>query len=244
MASEYWNRKFRDVHPEEKRPLTPKERRANWWHYHKWHVLAGVVLLALAADLGWSILRSRQNLPDYQIAYVGDYSLPEDTTAALEAALAAFGEDVNGDGQVIVRLVSYPLLEESGSEEDAMYAAASSTRLMADLEVGESAFFLLEDPEGFQEGHQILRRLDGSLPEAGESDGWDCVLRWGDCPVLAGLALGEYAYSVAGETVSGESQALLEDLYLARRGYWRGTEEIPAAAYDAFWDALTEGAVS
>ncbi len=244
MASEYWNYKFRDVRPEEPKPLTPKERRANWWHYHKWYVLAGVVLLAIAADLVWNALQNQANQPDYQIAYVGNYSLPDDTAAALEEALAAYGEDVNQDGQVIVRINSYPLLEDTSSEDDALYTSASVTRLMADLEVGESVFFLLEDPEGFQEDYSILRLLDGSLPEEGESDGWDCVLRWGDCPLLAGLSLGDYAYSAAGETVSGESQELLENLYIARRGFWDETDDSSSAAYDAFWDTLTEGAVS
>ena len=37
MASEYWKWKFKDVRPEEKRELTPEEKRKNWWHYHRWH---------------------------------------------------------------------------------------------------------------------------------------------------------------------------------------------------------------
>ena len=38
-----------------------------------------------------------------------------------------------------------------------MYAAAGNVRLMADLDACESYFFLLEDPDGFQEGYEVLR---------------------------------------------------------------------------------------
>ena len=38
-----------------------------------------------------------------------------------------------------------------------MYAAASNVRLMADLDACESYFFLLEDPDGFQEGYEVLQ---------------------------------------------------------------------------------------
>ena len=91
MASEYWNQKFKDVKPEEKRQLTGKERWQNWWHYHKWHVVIGVVLLVIVLDIGKDVLGIGKVQPDYQIAYVGESVLPDDTVAALEQAIAALG---------------------------------------------------------------------------------------------------------------------------------------------------------
>ena len=44
MASEYLKWKYRDVKPDAPLVLTPKEKRANWWHYHKWTLLSGVVV--------------------------------------------------------------------------------------------------------------------------------------------------------------------------------------------------------
>lgn len=162
MASEYLKWKYRDVKPDEVVELTPRQKRANWWYYHKWHVFLGVGLLALGVYLGARILGIGQVRPDYQVAYVGSAALPEDTAAALESALAELGTDCNGDGQVAVQLNQYVMGDGSG--EGAVYAYAGSTRLMADLDSCESYFFLLEDPAGFQENYQVLRHLDGSLP--------------------------------------------------------------------------------
>ena len=237
MASAYWERKFRNIRPEEKRPLTSKERRANWWYYHKWHIVIGAVLLAIVLDLAWSMWTARQNQPDYQIACVGEYDLPEDTAAALSEALAALGEDVNGDGQVLVSVRSYPIYQEG---EDGEYKAAAQMTLMADLEACESIIFLLEDPEDFQDSYEVLCRLDGSPLSPGEE--WTAyALAWTDCPVLSGLELGGFSYQVGAETVSGDSQALLSDLYLARRSP-RAEQEDHADAWDRLWSALTEGA--
>lgn len=79
----------------------------NWLHYHwVYLVIAAVVLWVgiswLANALNWG-----ETLPDYQIAYVGKSSLPEDTARSIESAFAQYGEDLNGDGVVCVRLNQY-----------------------------------------------------------------------------------------------------------------------------------------
>ena len=51
MASEYLKKKYKDVKPDVKRELTPAEKRKNWWHYHKWHVAAAVVLTLIAEEM-------------------------------------------------------------------------------------------------------------------------------------------------------------------------------------------------
>ncbi len=152
MASEYLKWKYRDVRPDKPVELTKKQRRRNWWHYHKWHVGIGAVLVLIAANLIWHA--ATQVRPDYQIAYVGDYPLTEEEAAFWVDRLSALGTDCDGDGKVTVQLNQYPT---GGSGGDAMYTAASSVKLMADLDDCESYFFLLEDPEGFQESYEVLR---------------------------------------------------------------------------------------
>lgn len=149
MASEYLKWKYRDVRPEKPLELTKKQRRQNWWHYHKWHVLIGVAVVLIGADWGWNILT--RVTPDYQIAYVGSVPLSERDGASWETQLAAFGTDCNGDGKVVVQLKQY-----LSSYEDAMYNAAANVRLLADLDGRESYFFLLEDPEKFQADYEVL----------------------------------------------------------------------------------------
>ena len=109
---------------------------------------------------------------------------------------------------------------------------------------GLSSVFLLYDPAGFQESTGSLRYLDGTLPEAGsDSDWWNMVYRWTDCPVLAGLDLGEYRADTT-HAQCGDSQAYLADFYVGMRGAWNtGTEENLAGG-EELWQALTAGAVS
>lgn len=152
MASEYLKWKYRDVQPDAPVERTKKQRRQNWWHYHKWHVGIGVLAAAIAGNLAWHILT--QVHPDYQIAYMGAYPLSEEEAAAWEDRLSALGTDRNGDGRVVVRLNQYPT---GGNGDDLMYVAASNVKLMADLDACESYFFLLEDPEGFQRDYEILQ---------------------------------------------------------------------------------------
>ena len=149
MASEYLKWKYRDVRPEKPLELTKKQRRQNWWQYHKWYVLIGVAVVLIGADWGWNILT--RVTPDYQIAYVGSVPLSEGDGASWETQLAAFGTDCNGDGKVVVQLKQY-----LSSYEDAMYNAAANVRLLADLDGRESYFFLLEDPEKFQADYEVL----------------------------------------------------------------------------------------
>lgn len=238
MASEYLKWKYRDEKPGEKRELTPEERRKNWWHYHKWQVAAGLGLTCLAVYLACQALGVGQVRPDYQAAYVGTYALPEDTAAAVEAAFASLGEDLNGDGQVVVRLNQYP------SGTDLNTAAAGQTTLMADLLECESYFFLLEDPEGFQQNYHALRRLDGTQQEEGPWTAEGTYLPWGQCPVLAGMELGGYSCELPGGTAAGDNGELLSGLYLARRGFWTQKTTAHPEGCAALWDKLTEGAVS
>lgn len=149
MASEYLKWKYRDVKPEKAVELTKQQRRRNWWHYHKWHVLIGGVLILIAADWAWSALT--QVHPDYQIAYVGTAPLDQEDAAAWEARLSAQGSDCNGDGNVVVQLNQYLTVQE-----DTMYTAAANVKLLADLDARESYFFLLENPEQFQADYEIL----------------------------------------------------------------------------------------
>ena len=240
MASEYLKWKYRDEKPEERRELTRSEQRKNWWHYHKWHVVIGAVLVVIAANLVWHALGIGQIRPDYQIAYVGENALPDDTAAAIENVFASFGEDLNGDGQVVVQLNQH-----STAGSDPTMTMAGSMTLMADLMDCESYFFLLEDPASFQRDYHVLRLLDGTLPD--EDGDWSAdgtCLAWTSCPVLTGAGLGGYSYELLGETVSGSSDELVSGLYLARRGFWtKDTVQYPEEC-EALWSRLTEGAVS
>lgn len=248
MASEYFKWLARDVKPEEERVLTPQEKRRNWWDYHKWHVVIGIVCLIFAIDIGASVIRNSRNEPDYTIAYVGVTALPEDTVDALELAFAQVGEDVNGNGKVQVELIEYLLYEETDEinpalqEQSAEQGYNASMLLAMNVEMVESMIFLLEDPESFQASYQILARVDGSLPDETPDSDVPLYYKWTDCPVLTGLDLGTFEIPVVGDTALGDSQSAMANIYVACRGLWDdGTNDAINGAL-RLWDILTEGA--
>lgn len=239
MASEYLKWKYKDVQPDKPLVLTQKQKRQNWWHYHKWHVIIGAVLLIAALSILLPALGVGVTKPDYQIAYVGAAPLPDGTVTALESSIASFGEDLNGDGRVIVKLNQYPTDSNEEGADAASYAAASSIRLMGDLENRQSCLFILENPETFHNNYDVLADSTGAIAKS--KDDVDSH-KWSSCPVLNGLELGDYTETILGQSVTGSSGELLANLYIARYGTLPDDDFPAFEAYDALWNALTKGA--
>lgn len=240
MASEYLNWKYRDVQPDKPLVLTKEQRRKNWWNYHKWQVIIGAVLFITTLSILRYTLGIGITKPDYQIGYVGSAPLPEDTVAALENRLSEYGQDVNHDGKVVVKIKQYPTDASEEGADAAAYAAASSMRLMGDLESRENCFFILDDVETFHLKYEVLADKDGNIA----ADRKDVEsYQWSSCPVLSAMDLGNYTEKVLGKNVTGSSDELLSTLYFAR--YGKNPDEKPTSAgeaCEAFWKALTKGA--
>ena len=220
----------------------------------------GPVLVAtmLGVDLGWVILIGIAVVfvaynfigqyffvtkPDYNVAVVAPYYLPEDTVNALQEALADYGEDRNGDGKVVVKLNVYTM--NFGSDDsDAYLDMAGTTKLSTDIQGVLSSIFILYDPAGFQSTTGTLRYLDGSLPAAdSDEDWWNMVYKWDDCPVLAGLDLGDYGPDTT-QSRSGSSQEYMSQFYVGMRGAWNSGTADNLAGGEELWQKLTAGAVS
>ena len=168
MASYRYERDIdpKDIAPRKERQYTRKERWANWWDYNlKWVIIIGIAAAFVAYNfIGQYFFVTK---PDYNVAVVAPYYLPEDTVNALQDALAAYGEDRNGDGKVVVTLNVYTLDysdTETQTESAAYLTMAGTTKLAADVQGGLSSVFLLWDPAGFEESTGSLRYLDGTLP--------------------------------------------------------------------------------
>ena len=221
MASYRYERDIdpKDLTPRKKRAYTRKERWANWWDYNlKWVITLGIA----AAFVGYCFIGQYffTTHADYNVAVVAPHYLPEATQTALQDALAAYGEDRNGDGKVVVKLN------------------------VTDIQGALSSIFILYDPAGFQSTTGTLRYLDGSLPQSdADNDWWNMVYHWDDCPVLAGLDLGDYT-SDAVQNDSGSSQELLSHYYIGIRGAWTKDADGLLSGGEALWQALTAGAVS
>ena len=58
--------------------------------------------------------------------------------------------------------------------------------------------------------------------------------------LMAGLELGVYRETVLGQEVSGDTQALVQGLYVARRGYAPGREPETLETWTALWNFITQ----
>lgn len=235
--------------PAPPREYTKAEKAGDWWAYHKWYVIIGVLI---AAMLVW-IIRDMlfRTSPDYQIGYIGMAELPVDTAEALTTALEQnFCTDRNGDGQVVVQLNQYTLdLTFDNQNIDPAVQMAGVTQLTADLSSADGSYiFLMEDPQAFVEYTGALQYLDGTLPDPDADpatlDWTKMVYRWTDCPVLAGLELGSYTGYTAVDDSTGENQDVLGQLYVGRLAVWNEDRADNYTDAAALWDALTAGAVS
>ena len=130
MASYRYERDIdpKELAPRKERQYTRKEKWTNWWDYNlKWVILIGIAVAFVAYNfIGQYFFVPK---PDYNIAVVAPYYLPDDTVTALQTALARYGEDRNGDGKVLVTLNVYTLdySDEDPQTESAAYLTMAGT---------------------------------------------------------------------------------------------------------------------
>ena len=244
MASYRYERDIdpKDLQPRKQRQYTRKERWANWWDYNlKWVIIIGIIVVFFGYNfIGQYFFTVHA---DYNVAVVAPHYLPEATQTALQDTLAAYGEDRNGDGKVVVKLNLYTM-DFSNEDSDAYLDMAGTTKLSTDIQGALSSIFILYDPAGFQQTTGTLRYLDGSLPEPGSDGDWgNMVYRWTDCPALTGLDLGEYQADTT-HAQGGDSQEYMAQFYVGMRGAWNSGTADNLKGGEAFWQALTAGAVS
>jgi hypothetical protein len=202
--------------PAEVKPQTQKSKWENFWYYHKWHVIAGVFILFVVLFTVYDFCSKEK--PDYEIGLITQEKYPSDMTDALEAQLAKYGTDLNGDGKVIVRLSSYVVgnTGTSGGAEDPNLAMASYAKITSDLSNGTSMIFITDDASFAkeQEAFQLYSYLDGSTPAKGAKDYDRMRVALKDCGSLSHIkTLGEYV----------KSQEIFDDLSISMRVF-KGTQ--------------------
>lgn len=228
---------------EDMREYTKFEKFQNWFYYHKFGLAAAVLVVWIAGSMLWNALGIGRTEPDYRFAYVGGRELTAETVEVLKTALASFGTDLNGDGRVTVSLTQH-ITSDSANSDNMMYGYAAQMTVLADITAGESTFFLLEDPVSFQQSFQILAHPDGSIPAEDDFAAMDKVFLWKNCPALASLELGTYEEKLLDMTATGQIQDLLSGLYLGQRYYYIPEQQPYPEGENAFWQAMTEGAVN
>lgn len=213
-------------------------RLKNWWYYYKWYVIGTVALLWFLGEIAGNALGLWKKEPDFQIAYVGSMTLPDDTVTALEQAFALLAGDFNQDGESIVQINQYVMSPNASDPETASYNYSSEVVLMGDISSCDSYFFLTDDPEYLQSAFQILADSDGNCPDEDDVSVEDKVVLWTDCSALSGMDLDSYTAVIAGEDVTGDNQELLAGLYLGRRYFYSDKTVDSLDQCNALWNTI------
>ena len=213
-------------------PQTPKSKWQNFWFYYKWWVIAGACLVAIIVIGMWQMLSRVE--PDYPIALVTRDGVPEDAIKQLEDLLESYGEDLNGDGKVIVEIENLPLAQYVGGRKNPM-AETNSQKIMAYLMSSDVMFYIFDEPsyknyamklKESGDVETLFDTLDGKFAGVNTDENyWDwaedsrrCVAWGGDFPEHLYFGVRHFGGKVAGETAKARHdndmallQAILED---------------------------------
>ena len=199
----------------EKKADNPKSKWENFWFYHKWHVIIGVFLIALAVFFLHDLLSVVH--PDYQIGLITQNSYSDTAISQLETELAKYGEDLNSDGKVIVQVNSYVVMNDTASAPvDPNIQMAGVVKMSADLNDGTSMIFLTDDAsfQDQQKKQKLFSYLDGTMPADGASDYSRMRVALKNCKKLAALGA---------DTTPGGGKEFLDNLSISLRVF-KGTQ--------------------
>ena len=145
-----------DLAPRAEKQYTRKERWANWWDYNlKWVLLIGIAAAFVAYSfIGQYFFTTK---PDYNVAVVAPYYLPDDTVTALQEQLARYGEDLNGDG-VVDQTDADWIYEHS----EYKLGAVNQKEYMSSTTLFYQMYYIARKGAGY---HDALL-TDGSIPES------------------------------------------------------------------------------
>lgn len=169
------------IHNNEIKLETAKDKRKNWWFYHKVHVLVGIVAAVVVGSFIYSMATKVE--PDYTIGLLTSYSMPETGLTQLEECITPYADDRNGDGQVVVTVTNYVY----SNDPDADYGQqqASQVRLIADAS-SNLIMIYLSDKDAFnalmstESMGSFFQYNDGTTMPDGADDFENAVVPWSE----------------------------------------------------------------
>lgn len=129
--------------PKPEGPKTPKGKWENYWYHYKWHTLGAITAAIVLTVLIVQMVTKEK--PDYELVVVTKNAVLQETLDHMEAALEQYGRDLNGDGQVDVRIQNIWL----GESQDQM-AVANQQRFVLSISTGDAMFYAFT-PEVYQD---------------------------------------------------------------------------------------------
>ncbi len=123
---------------------TKEDRKKKWdnfWYYYKYHVLIGIFALFCIIIFAKDMLGKVSY--DYNIAFLGDYSLVEEDRIKMEEWFTKNGEDLNEDGEIHVQISDYFIPSEEEKGYDPQMVMAGQTKFTADVQSGMSMIYFV-----------------------------------------------------------------------------------------------------
>ncbi len=142
------------IHANIVKPTTVKQKADNWWFYYKrvlaWGIFAGVLVISFIASIVF------KTHPDYSIAVMNGSLVPTQAFEIMEAQLAEYADDRNGDGKIVVEILNYALVQdEDGNPYDPTMMEAAYVRFAGDLSVGESMIWIHDEVGYYAMGEEV-----------------------------------------------------------------------------------------
>lgn len=183
---------------------TAKDKRQNWWFYHKVHLMVGILAAVGVASLIYSIVSQVE--PDYSIGLLTSYSMPSEAQKQIGGYIERYAEDRNGDGKVVVQLNNYVM---NSGETDVQMIQASMTRFAGDASLSECMLYL-HDAEAFgqmQPQFQSFFQYNDGTPMPEDATDYDkAMYAWDEVSAFQNFQAAEM------ETVGGWTPEVLEEL--------------------------------
>lgn len=178
------------IHTGQLEPKTPKEKRDNWWFYHKRPLIVGLLVTALVVSMVYSIVSKVE--PDYTVTLITSYSMPQAGIEELERCIRPYADDRNGDGQVkvMVENLAFPGIATQ-SVDTVQEQQASLVKLAASASTNESMIYLHDEAsfsaiEGNFEGFFLYN--DGTDMPVTARDFENAMRPWSDFKAFSEFA--------------------------------------------------------
>ncbi len=132
-----------------------REKTENFWYYYKWYVVGGV-LLVLCLLVGIRSCNRRID-PDLHVLFAADKSANSLLVAEMEKWFAGMTEDVNGDGEILARVMTTATVDQwSGNNTAALVVQATT---------GDAILYILTDETyAIMHENELLQPLPGESP--------------------------------------------------------------------------------
>ena len=194
------------IHDNIIRAETPTEKRKNWWYYNKGKLIAAILLVAVIGSLLYSILGKTK--PDYTVAVMTPYTMPENGRTELERVLSQYADDRNGDGQAVVYVTCYVFSTTTPSTADALQQQqAALARFAGDILANESMIYI-HNAEAFEfmkaDFSGFFQYTDGSPMPEDATDFQNAMLPWSEFKALSDFV------PVTSEEDAFDSEGLLQ----------------------------------